>query len=321
MTATVVRERHLWRARADSAASAVLLAGAVAMLGAPAAGAQLQAAQPRRCRARSWCSSTPGTSGSQRANLRAAAGTQVDDALRRPGLQRVRRAQRHLGAAGHPAARGELARALRAAESRLPRDGRGADDPRYQDELGPGPDPGAAGVETTRRQPLVTVAVVDTGIADEHPDLGANVDTGRGRDFVDEGVFDGAADGPDGFDPVDDARDLDGHGTHVAGTIAAAGNNGIGVAGVSGTARSCPCASSTATATARPTSLADGLDYAGAIGAQVANVSISGRGVRPGGRAARSRSHPGTLYVVAAGNDTSDNDRRRSLRATWTRRT
>jgi subtilisin family serine protease len=53
--------------------------------------------------------------------------------------------------------------------------------------------------------------------------------------------------------------------------------------------------------------LAEGLDYAGDIGAQVANVSISGAGVDPAVTAAIA-SHPGTLYVVAAGNDASDND-------------
>ena len=60
-------------------------------------------------------------------------------------------------------------------------------------------------------------------------------------------------------------------------------------------------------ARARPRELAEGLDYAGDIGAQVANVSISGSGVDPAVAQAIA-SHPGTLYVVAAGNEASNND-------------
>ena len=60
----------------------------------------------------------------------------------------------------------------------------------------------------------MTVAVVDTGIASDHPDLAANVVPGY--DFVQGDT---------------DPRDFNGHGTHVAGTIGARGNNGIGVAG------------------------------------------------------------------------------------------
>ena len=90
--------------------------------------------------------------------------------------------------------------------------------------------------------PEVVVAVVDTGILGGHPDLqGQLVD---GYDFVRNAAAAGDGDGIDpdpeetvgGADP--DAVNF--HGTHVAGTVAARGNNGIGVAGVAYGARVMP---------------------------------------------------------------------------------
>jgi subtilisin family serine protease len=79
----------------------------------------------------------------------------------------------------------------------------------------------------------VRVGVIDTGIDASHPDIAPNFDRLLSRNFtVDDPVIDGpCADDPDGSceDPPD--VDEDGHGTHVAGTIAAP-LNGIGIGGV-----------------------------------------------------------------------------------------
>ena len=92
--------------------------------------------------------------------------------------------------------------------------------------------------QTTTGSRSVVVAIVDSGIDFNHPDLAANIWTnpreiaGNGRD--DDG--NGYVDDIHGWDFVDnDNLPQDGfwHGTHVAGIIGAVGNNGIGVSGVS----------------------------------------------------------------------------------------
>jgi serine protease len=95
---------------------------------------------------------------------------------------------------------------------------------------------------TTGNENPVTIAVIDTGILPGHPDLGCQLLSGY--DFIADPFR--ARDG-DGIDPdPSDAGDLafgsasSFHGTHVAGTVAACSNNGIGVAGVSWGARLMP---------------------------------------------------------------------------------
>src|SRR5437868_4748442 len=78
----------------------------------------------------------------------------------------------------------------------------------------------------------VVVAIVDTGIDYNHPDLAPNI-------WSNSGGINGCPAGTHGYnvltgtcDPMDDDSIFNGHGTHVAGIIGAAGNNGVGVAGI-----------------------------------------------------------------------------------------
>ncbi|HEU4658699.1 MAG TPA: S8 family serine peptidase [Capillimicrobium sp.] len=87
--------------------------------------------------------------------------------------------------------------------------------------------------DVTQGSHAVRVGIVDTGIDGSHPDIAPNFNAALSRNFtVDDPVVDGACESdPDGScqDPAD--VDEDGHGTHVAGTVAAP-LNGIGIGGV-----------------------------------------------------------------------------------------
>jgi len=81
----------------------------------------------------------------------------------------------------------------------------------------------------------VLVGVIDTGIDASHPDIKPNFDKKRSRNFTtDIPAIDGPCEDPTCVDPVD--VDDGGHGTHVAGTIAAKRNN-LGIAGVAPNAK------------------------------------------------------------------------------------
>ncbi len=136
----------------------------------------------------------------------------------------------------------------------------------------------------------VVVAVVDTGANAAHEDLAGQIVAGR--DFV---------------DGDDDPDDLNGHGSHVTGTIAALGNNATGIAGVAPLAHVMPLRVLDADGSGWDSDVAAAFDYAGDRGVRIVNASLGG----PGYSAALAdaiAAHPNTLYVVAAGNDHVNND-------------
>jgi subtilisin family serine protease len=136
----------------------------------------------------------------------------------------------------------------------------------------------------------VKVAVVDTGVAYDHPDLAPNVVAGW--DFV-------------GND--NDASDQHGHGTHVAGTIGARGNDGLGVAGVNWNVALMPVQVLSPVGNGRIDQISEGLAFAARNGAKVVNASLGGSNFSQTMERA-IREAPETLFVVAAGNGARDND-------------
>lgn len=134
----------------------------------------------------------------------------------------------------------------------------------------------------------IIVAVVDTGVDLDHPELAPLLVAGR--DFVNLGT---APTPPDGFrfegdfntvdnDPMDEV----GHGTHVAGTIACLSDNGAGVAGISWQCRIMPVRvlarivnnanTSDVRGTGSSADIAAGIRWAVDHGARVINMSLGG---------------------------------------------
>jgi len=160
----------------------------------------------------------------------------------------------------------------------------------------------------------VVVAVIDTGIDLDHPDLAANL----WRNSAEAGGMTGTDDDGNGF--IDDLNgwdfvnndnlpdDGDQHGTHCAGTIGAVGNNGIDVAGV------CWRVSLMALKALGPqgglsSDIAEAVRYAADNGADIISASYGGGSASSTERDSIEYAHSrGVLFVAAAGNDGTDND-------------
>ncbi len=165
--------------------------------------------------------------------------------------------------------------------------------------------------------PGVVVADIDSGVDYTHPDLAANMWTNTGE-IAGNGIDD------DGNGYVDDYRGWDfangdnnpsddyGHGTHTAGTIAAVGNNGVGVTGVAWQARIMPLKFLDATGTGASIDAADAIVYAANMGAKVSNNSWGCNGSGCYSQVVEDAiayaNAAGMLFVVAAGNDGTNND-------------
>lgn len=170
--------------------------------------------------------------------------------------------------------------------------------------------------DTTRGSRTVAVGVVDTGIDYSHVDLASNMwtnpgESGDGRET--NGIDDdnnGYIDDWRGWDWVDgdnDPADLQGHGTHVAGTIGARGNDGVGITGVNWRIGLVPLRSLGADGSGTTAGIAAAFAYAGRLGIPVVNASLGGPGFSQTLSDTIAR-YPNTLYVVAAGNDGKDNE-------------
>jgi subtilisin family serine protease len=108
------------------------------------------------------------------------------------------------------------------------------------------------------------VAVIDTGVQRDHPDLGGRLVDG----------FDYVGDDVDDPDTDKDPTDLNGHGTHVSGIVVANRDNGEGIAGVAPGARVMPLRVLDENGEGYADDTIKGIDYAIEHGAHVINLSL-----------------------------------------------
>ncbi len=160
----------------------------------------------------------------------------------------------------------------------------------------------------------VLVAVLDSGIQLDHPDLSKSLWRNTGE-TAGNGVDD------DGNGYVDDVfgasikqlngnvEDDNGHGTHVAGIVAAQAGNGTGGSGIAPGARIMSVKVLDANRSGDSSQLAKGIRYAVDQGAKILNISINGDGTSPDlDDALRYAGQKGATVVASAGNNSRDLD-------------
>ncbi len=172
------------------------------------------------------------------------------------------------------------------------------------------------------------VAVIDTGVDYTHPDLVANMWTNPGE-IPENGIDDdgnGYVDDVYGYDFVDDVsspEDSGFHGTHISGTIAATGNNALGVVGVDDNARIMALRASNDGDLINTAAVIEAIQYAIMMKARGANIvcineSFGGGESNSVERAAiQAAGDAEIIFCVAAGNDGFDNDTSRIYPASY----
>ncbi len=150
--------------------------------------------------------------------------------------------------------------------------------------------------QTTLGSPSVTVAVIDTGYDFSHPDRPIHLIAGK--TFV--------SSPSSTCPPINGVQDDEGHGTHVGGIVAAAFDNGIGVAGLAPGATILVIKAADCTGNLADSDIAQSIHYAADSGANVINLSFGGTAPDPVlSQAVQYAWNKGAVLVAAAGNDGS----------------
>ena len=136
----------------------------------------------------------------------------------------------------------------------------------------------------------VTVAVIDTGISPV-PDL-KDTQFVKGYDFVNDQI---------------EAFDDNGHGTHVAGTVAQSTNNNYGVAGIAYEATLMPLKVLSGSGGGTVADIAESIRFAADNGADVINMSLGGGGESQLMKEAIDYAHQKGVVIIAAAGNSNDN--------------
>jgi thermitase len=167
------------------------------------------------------------------------------------------------------------------------------------------------------------VAILDTGIDTNHPDLASNVykssdKPNNGKDDDKNGYVDDTY-GWNAINGKGSGEDDNGHGTHVSGIVAGHGNNANGISGVCWSAKLVAVKFMNSKGKGSTSDAIDGIDYAVKNGAKIINCSF-------GSSSKSSALHDAVDYaqdhnvllVVAAGNDSENIDKNPSYPASFT---
>jgi hypothetical protein len=157
------------------------------------------------------------------------------------------------------------------------------------------------------------IAILDTGVDIEHPDLKDNIWSNEaeingagGKDDDKNGFFDDIH----GYDFVNNTGvigDRNGHGTHCAGIAAAVGNNGVGITGANPDALIMPIQVMDKSGRGNVATIIKGIDYANANGADILSMSFGGCGYSSAEEEALLKAYYNGKYLVgAAGNNGLD---------------
>ena len=159
----------------------------------------------------------------------------------------------------------------------------------------------------TNKRPVI--AILDTGVDIDHPDLKANIWTNAkeaegAEEYDDDG--NGFNDDVHGWDFVNQTGrigDWNGHGTHCAGIAAAVGGNGIGIVGANPDALIMPVTVMQSDGTGDVATIIKGIDYAVANSADIISMSFGSYGESKAEEQALGRAYQKAVLVAAAGND------------------
>lgn len=153
------------------------------------------------------------------------------------------------------------------------------------------------------------IAILDTGVDINHPDLKDNIWTNEkeanGSDFEDDDN-NGYCDDVHGWDfihntaIIGDGMDGNGHGTHCAGIAAAVGNNGIGITGANPNAMILPIKVMGDDGKGDIATIVRGIDYAVASGANILSMSLGGSVNSSAEYQALSKAYAAYIPIVAA---------------------
>lgn len=189
-------------------------------------------------------------------------------------------------------------------------------DPRYGELWGMTNIKAPAAWDTFTGDANLVVAIIDTGIDYNHPDLAANMWINPGE-IPNNGIDDdgnGYVDDIHGWDWAygdNNPSDVNGHGSHTAGTVGAVGNNGVGVVGVNWNIKLMALKFLSDSGSGSTSNAISALNYAVDKGVKVSNNSWGGGSYSQSLYDAIENSKSvGHLFIAAAGNNGRNNDSR-----------